>query len=341
MGTLEVLLGVSLVGTLTCYLLTGGADFGAGIWTLFAVGRNGQKQRALIDQAIGPIWEANHVWLIVAVTILFTAFPPAFSVIATSLHIPLSLMLLGIVLRGTAFAVRTHDITSREGRSSVSPLWRHLFAVSSIITPALLGISLGAVASGRLTAVASSGSFTERFVAPWLAAFPLSVGLLTTTLVAYLAAVYLLVESEDAELRNVFRRRAKAACVALMLTGAYALVQARHGAPEIYAGLGHTPVGPLAIVVTFGLHLAALVTLWKARDRAARSFAVAGAVMMLWGWALSQYPYLVEPNITIADAAPAETLRLLLMSLILGSIILFPLLYYLYRIFKGRVVFDA
>src|SRR6187551_3097191 len=100
MHALELILGASLVGALTCYLLTGGADFGAGIWTLFAVGRNGQKQRALIDQAIGPIWEANHVWLIVAVTILFTAFPPAFSVIATSLHIPLSLMLLGIVLRG-------------------------------------------------------------------------------------------------------------------------------------------------------------------------------------------------------------------------------------------------
>jgi cytochrome d ubiquinol oxidase subunit II len=135
---------------LTCYLLTGGADFGAGIWTLFAFGRSGQRQRALIDQAIGPIWEANHVWLIVAVTILFTAFPPAFALIATGLHIPLSLMLVGIVLRGTAFAVRTHDITSRDGSSSVSPIWRYLFAVSSIITPALLGISVGAVASGRL-----------------------------------------------------------------------------------------------------------------------------------------------------------------------------------------------
>ena len=83
MGTLEVLLGVSLVGTLTCYLLTGGADFGAGIWTLFAVGRNGQKQRALIDQAIGPIWEANHVWLILVIVLLFTAWPPAFAAMMT------------------------------------------------------------------------------------------------------------------------------------------------------------------------------------------------------------------------------------------------------------------
>src|SRR5687768_9106730 len=130
-GTLEILLGASLVGALTCYLLTGGADFGAGIWTLFAFGRSGQRQRALIDQAIGPIWEANHVWLIVAVTILFTAFPPAFAVIATGLHIPLSLMLVGIVLRGTAFAVRTHDITARADGSSETPeVWRYVFAGS-------------------------------------------------------------------------------------------------------------------------------------------------------------------------------------------------------------------
>src|SRR5678816_4123381 len=126
MGALEIVLGASLVGALTCYLLTGGADFGAGIWSLFALGRSGQKQRALIDQALGPIWEANHVWLIVAVTILFTAFPPAFALITTSLHIPLSLMLIGIVLRGTAFAVRTHDITARlDGSSSTPLIWRY------------------------------------------------------------------------------------------------------------------------------------------------------------------------------------------------------------------------
>ncbi len=120
MGALELMLGASLVGALTCYLLTGGADFGAGIWSFFALGRKGQKERALIDQAIGPIWEANHVWLIIAVTILFTAFPAAFALITTALHIPLTLMLLGIVLRGTAFAVRTHDITSSTDGSSTT-----------------------------------------------------------------------------------------------------------------------------------------------------------------------------------------------------------------------------
>jgi cytochrome d ubiquinol oxidase subunit II len=338
MGVLELFLGASLVGALTFYLLTGGADFGAGIWSLFAFGRDGQKQRALIDQAIGPIWEANHVWLIVAVTILFTAFPPAFAVIATGLHIPLSLMLVGIVLRGTAFAVRTHDITSRADGSSTTPvLWRYVFAGSSVITPALLGVSLGAVASGRLAEVSSAQSFTQRFVAPWLAPFPLSVGLLTTALVAYLAAVYLLVEARDPVLRTLFRRRALMSCGAVVLAGGVALWQAGRGAPEIYAGLRHTAMGPLAVMAAFVLHLAAFVALWKGRAWTARWCAITGAVVVLWGWALSQFPFLVEPHLTIAHAAPQPTLRVLMLSLLLGSVVLFPLLYYLYRIFKSRV----
>lgn len=339
MGALELFLGASLVGALTFYLLTGGADFGAGIWSLFAFGRNGQKQRALIDHAIGPIWEANHVWLIVAVTILFTAFPPAFAVIATGLHIPLSIMLLGIVLRGTAFAVRTHDITSRTDGSNTTPvIWRYVFAGSSVITPALLGVNLGAVASGRLAEVSSTASFSDRFVAPWLAPFPLSVGILTIVLVAYLAAVYLLVEARDPDLRTLFTRRAMISCGAVVLAAAVALWQARRGAPEIYAGLRHTMTGPLAVAVAFGLHLGAFVALWNARAWAARWCAVTGAVVMLWGWALSQFPFLVEPHLTIGNAAPAPTLHVLALSLLLGSMVLFPLLYYLYRIFKGRVL---
>ena len=339
----ELILGAALVGALTCYLLSGGADFGAGIWSVFAFGRNGRKQRDLIDRAIGPIWEANHVWLIVAVTILFTAFPAAFAVIATGLHIPLSLMLIGIVIRGTAFAVRTHDITSRtDGTSSTPEIWRFLFAGSSLVTPALLGVCLGAIASGRLTgAFGSSGSFMDRFITPWLSTFPLSVGLLTTALVAYLAAVYLLVECQEPELRELFKRRALAAGCMVFLLAAYALHEARNGAPEIYQGLRHTALGLAAILLTTALQAAALFTLWNDHDRAARRFAVGGAVLMLWGWAMSQFPYLVEPNVTIYDAAPPPTLRLLILSLAGGSVVLFPLLFYLYRLFKGRFLIDA
>ena len=339
----ELILGIALVGALTIYLLTGGADFGAGIWSLFAFGRKGQKQRALIDQAIGPIWEANHVWLIVAVTILFTAFPAAFAVITTALHIPLSMMLIGIVLRGTAFAVRTHDITARsDGTTETSDIWRYLFAGSSFITPALLGITLGAIASGRIHVdPQSSGSFTARFVAPWMAGFPLSIGLLTAILVAYLAALYLLVECRDTELRALFQRRALFTCCCMFLVAGLALYEARDGAPEIYRGLRHTGLGVLAISLTAALNTSALMALRHDYDRSARVFAAAGAVLMLWGWAFSQCPFMVEPDLTIYHAAPAPTLRLLLWSLACGSIVLFPLLFYLYRLFKGRSLMGA
>jgi len=336
---LENLIALTTLASLILYALLGGADFGAGVWDLFASNRRAARQRQIIGEAIGPIWEANHVWLIIAVTILFTAFPTAFALITTALHIPLTLMLLGIVLRGTAFAVRTHDITSQtDGSSGTLDIWHYLFAGSSMITPALLGISLGAVASGRLTAVSSPGSFMQRFVAPWLAPFPLSVGFLTLVLVAYLAATYLLVEAQELDLRKRFARRAIASCAAVLLAGGVVLWQARDGAPEIYAGLRHTPVGLIAILLASAFHLAALSALWHLRVRAARGCAIGGAVVMFWGWALSQYPFLVEPHLTIAHAAPPPTLRLLLISLVIGSLVLFPLLYYLYRIFKGRVL---
>ena len=339
MTTLELILGASLIGALTCYLLTGGADFGAGIWSLFALGKHSRRQGALIDQAIGPIWEANHVWLIIAVTILFTAFPAAFALITTTLHIPLTLMLVGIVLRGTAFAVRTHDIASSpHGRRTTPDIWRYVFAGSSAVTPALLGINLGAVASGQLPAVSSPGSFEQRFIAPWLAPFPLSVGLLTTTLVAYLAAVYLLIETRDVQLRDTFARRAMISCGAVLVAAGLALWFAREGAPEIYAGLRHTTLGLAAILVTVALHVAAFRALWNSHHAAARWCTVAGAVVMFWGWALSQFPFVVEPRLTIAQASPPQTLLALWISLVVGSFVLLPLLYYLYRIFKGRVL---
>lgn len=334
MFSLELILGGMLVGALTFYLLFGGADFGAGIWMAFAAGPTRRQQRALIDRAIGPIWEANHVWLIIAVTILFTAFPRAFAVISTRLHIPLTLMLIGIVLRGTAFAVRTHDISSRpDGYTAAPSVWHRVFALSSLFTPAMLGMVLGGIASGR--AAAPADTFVDTFISPWLAPFPLTVGLLTTALVAYLAAVYLLVESPDPPMNRLFRRRAVMSWCGVMGLGGLALAFARHGAPEIFHGLVGTAIGRSAIAVTVVVHLAGLWSLAAHRDSLARLLAAGGAVVMLWGWALSQFPFLVEPSVTIYDAAPPATLRILLFSLIGGSLVLFPFLLYLYRLFKG------
>jgi cytochrome d ubiquinol oxidase subunit II len=334
----ELMIAAMLVGALTFYLLFGGADFGAGIWTLFAMGRQGQPQRALIDQAIGPIWEANHVWLIIAVVILFTAFPPAFAMISVRLHIPLTVMLIGIVLRGTAFAIRTQDITSRPhaGVTGAPPIWHGIFAWSSLITPTMLGIILGAIASGR--ASGPTDTLRETFVDPWLAPFPIAVGLLTTTLVAYLASVYLILESREPAMSRLFRFRAMTSGLLVMIMGAIVLFLTHEGAPEIYQGLTKTGWGLATIVATSLVHLGALWALMTQRDLPARLLAAAGAAAILWGWALAQYPYLVEPSVTIHDAAPSGTLEVLLASLLLGSVVLFPFLFYLYGLFKGDVL---
>ena len=157
MLTLEFCIACVMLISLIIYMLTGGADFGGGIWDLFATGRRAKAQRSLIAHAIAPIWEANHVWLIVIVVLLFVAFPVAFAAISTALHVPLTLMLIGIVLRGTAFVFRTYDIQS----DTIHRRWSRLFAIASAITPVMLGITLGAVASGAIH-VDVCGKWTSR-----------------------------------------------------------------------------------------------------------------------------------------------------------------------------------
>src|SRR5690348_516461 len=208
--TIEIIIAGILLISLTFYVLLGGADFGAGVWVLMARGPLSQPQRDAIEKAIAPIWEANHVWLILVVTILFTAFPPAFARLTTVLHIPLAVMLVGIVLRGCAFAFHTnavpiHDPRRAPRHDAAHRFWEQVFGVSSLVTPVWLGMTIGAIASGRVRP--PTGSFMDSFVRPWLAAFPLSVGLLALALFAFLAAVYLAQDTVDVRLQEAFRLR--------------------------------------------------------------------------------------------------------------------------------------
>ena len=196
-----------ILAALVLYALLGGADFGGGIWDLLAWGPRKREQRALIEHAIGPIWEANHVWLILVVVVLFTAFPAAFAAVSIALFVPLVLLLLGIVLRGAAFTFRTYDRPD----DRVQARWGAIFSGSSVLAPLVLGVVVGALASGRLR-VAADGA--EPFA--WVAPFPLAVGLFAAALFAFLAATYLAVEAAG-PLREDFRRRALGAGVAVFL----------------------------------------------------------------------------------------------------------------------------
>jgi cytochrome bd ubiquinol oxidase subunit II len=338
---LETIIAGVMVGSLVLYALLGGADYGGGVWDLFAFGRRAREQRELIADAIGPVWEANHVWLILVVVVLFTAFPPAFAVIATALHIPITLLLIGIVLRGTAFTFRTYDVQ----RDDVQRRWSLVFSIASIITPILLGTILGATASGTIRV--ENHAVTSGYFSSWLAPFPLSVGFFALALFAFLAAVYLTVEAEQRELKHNetaprklsedFRLRAILAGVAVGLLALTVFILAGSGAPAVRAGISRTwwALGLHFFTAIFAV--SAFLTLLTRRYKLARMFAAGQVTLILLGWAFAQYPNLVEPDLNItAAAAPPITLELLLAALAAGALLLFPSYYYLIRVFKAE-----
>jgi cytochrome d ubiquinol oxidase subunit II len=330
---LATILAGAVMVSLNAYVLLGGADFGGGVWDLLASGPRRQRQRDLIAETIGPIWEANHVWLILVVVLLFTCFPAVYAQLSVALHIPLTLILVGIVLRGSAFTFRSYD----SQRDDVQRRWGRLFAGASLVTPIVLGVVVGAVASGAVR-VRPEGTFVQAFVAPWLRPFPLSVGLLALTLFAFLAAVYLTVEAPDSELKSDFRVRAIGAGLAVFLAAALALLLARGEARLVWDRL---LVSRWAAPFHFATGIAAvtaLVALGVRRWRLARIAAGAQVSCIVWGWGLAQYPYLLPPRLALDEAAaPAVTLRLVLWALVAGALVLFPSLYYLFRVFKARL----
>ncbi len=326
---LETIIAGVMIASLVLYALLGGADYGGGIWDLFAFGPRAREQRALIAEAISPVWEANHVWLILVIVILFTAFPPAFAAIATALHIPITLLLIGIVLRGTAFTFRTYDVQ----RDDVQRRWSLLFSIASIITPVLLGITLGAIASGTIRV--EDSVVTTGFLRSWLAPFPFAVGFFALALFAFLAAVYLTLETRERQLQEDFRLRAIVSGVAVGILALTVFVLAGTGAPTVRAGISRSWWALGLHVSTAVFAVGAFYALWIRRYRLARVCAAGQVTLILLGWAFAQFPHLVEPDITIfSAAAPRATLQLLLGALVLGALLLFPSYYYLFRIFK-------
>lgn len=332
--SLELANAALMLAALGIYVVLGGADFGAGVWDLLATGPRAKRQRDLLADAIAPIWEANHVWLIAVVVILFTAFPRAFAGIMTALHVPVTLALIGIVARGTSFVFRSYSPDDH----STQRRWSLVFSIASIITPVLLGITLATIASGRLHW--TDGVYTSGFFAPWLQPFPIATGLLTLGLFAHLAAVYACVEAKDRELRDDFRRRGLMSAIAVVIAAGAAWVLARVGAPELSRELSQSDwtwpiVGSAAFAAIIGIW-----SLWARAYATARAFAVVQSLLIIVGFGAALFPHLVVPHFTIENsAAPDVTLRLVLIAFSLGALILIPSLLFLMRTFKGRAAF--
>jgi cytochrome d ubiquinol oxidase subunit II len=314
-----------MVVALVIYGLTAGAYFGGGILDIVARGDRARQQRAAIEQAIAPIWEANHVWLILVLVLLFVAFPAAFAAISTWLFVPILLLVVGIVLRGAAFTFRTYDVHT----DAVQRRWGRVFSASSVLAPVMLGVIVGALARGDAVP-ADRGWFS------WASPFPLVTGGFAVALFAYLAAVYLTVETEGL-LQEDFRRRALWAGAAVFALAVATAALSAKEAPLVFSGLtGRWFSAPLqgatalAAITAFG----ALHGRWF---RLARMAAGAQVSLIVLGWAASQYPWLLVPDYTIASAAsPRVTLLLLLGAVGLGTVFLVPALWLLLRVFKGR-----
>lgn len=328
---LEIMVaGLALV-VLTAYTLLAGADFGGGVWDFFARGPRERQQHEAIASAMGPVWEANHVWLIFLIVILFSAFPVAFSALSVAFFIPFHLLLVGIILRGAAFVFRAH------GSEEAGPqrAWARAFGSASIITPVLLGMCLGAVSSGAIRIV--NGQVQADYVGAWLTPLSIICGALALALFAYLAATYLCVETQsDRELQEDFRRRTLisggvvVAIAAILLP--FLLIEAPHLAGQLFS-LKALPVIALGTLL-------ALLSLWAVLTRRfglARITAAGEVTMLLWGWALAQWPYIIYPDLTLAAAAaPDPTLGFILATAPVGALLLIPSLVFLFAVFKGR-----
>jgi cytochrome d ubiquinol oxidase subunit II len=328
---LELIVAICILLSLILYALSGGADFGGGMWDLLAIGPRAARQRQVIAEAVGPIWEANHVWLILVVVLLFTGFPRGFSVMMTALNIPVTAMLIGIVLRGAAFIFRKYDNQS----DAVQRRWSAVFGISCFFTPFFQGVIVGALATGQIHIV--NGQVSTGFFAGWLTLFALACGIFAVGLFAFVAATYLTVDTQDQpDLQSDFRRRALWSGLALAPIALLVFLAAKHGAPELYRRLTDW-WAPALLALTSLMAVVALFALWRRRFALARIAAISQVTLILVGWCLAQYPNLVTPDVTVNNThAPEITLRLLLLALAVGAMILFPALFLLFRIFKGK-----
>jgi cytochrome d ubiquinol oxidase subunit II len=314
---------VFILAGMAAYTVLAGADFGAGLWTLLAFGPDAQHVRDQARHAMGPVWEANHVWLIFVLVVCWTAYPVAFGSITSTLAAPLLIAAIGIIFRGAAYALRG------QGASRAA---ENLFAVSSVLTPFALGTAVGAIAIGRVPV----GNAAGNLVTSWLNPASVLVGALAVVFSGYLAAVYLAADSlryAEREVAAAFRRRALAAGLvsgALALAG---LLVMRH------SGLDLTRGAALAMVCLSGVAgLATLTLCWRSRFEAARLTAALAVAAVVVGWAVAQTPRLL-PGMTVTQAAAGRsTLVSLIIAVACGSVILIPSLALLFTLFlRGRL----
>jgi cytochrome bd ubiquinol oxidase subunit II len=316
------------------YLLLAGADFGAGILELFSSPRSKIITRKLMYRIMGPIWEANHMWLIISIVILFVGFPAVYTSVSVYLHIPLVLMLIGIIARGTAFSFRNYDAVKDE----MQLVYSRIFVYASILTPLFLGTVAGAIVSGKIDPAATS--FTAAYLNDWLDWFPLSVGLFTVCICGFLASVYLIGESDSEEQRRLFFKRTGNMNTGAFISGALVLIAARMENIPVYQSLFGNPVSTTAIISA----LLSLVLFWylvyKRKPGLLRVLAAFQLTMIFVAVSYSHYPNIIlfkdGSSISLNEPGDNHTINILGWALLIGSIFILPAVFYLIYSFTER-----
>jgi cytochrome d ubiquinol oxidase subunit II len=325
--------GTALIG-LMAYAVLGGADFGGGVWDLFATGPRKRAQREAIAHAMGPVWEANHVWLIFVIVVLFTCFPYGYAPLGVALFLPFHLALAGIMLRGAAFVFRAYGRTTGTfpGEPPASR-WGTVFGIASVISPFLLGLAFGVVTEGGVR-IDGAGNVQSMSFPYWLSPYAVGCGLLALSTCAYLAAVYLTVET-DGELREDFRLRAILSGTTTAGLALLVLVFAWLQADWFFRQLISPRCWPV-LAAGVACFAASAWAVFGRRYRLSRVFAAGEIVLLLLGWGLAQQPYLVYPDVTLQQAAaPAPTIAFMLATLPFGALLLIPSLWLLFHVFKA------
>lgn len=318
--------GVLLLAVVA-YAVFGGADFGAGFWDLVAGGdRRGEKPRAVIERAIGPVWEANHVWLIFIFVVLWTGFSEAYASIWLTLFVPLTIAALGIVLRGSGFAFRKVVTRLRYQR-----IFGGAFAIPSLIVPFCMGAVVGAIASGRVPAGGVAGDPVDS----WLNPTSIMAGVLAVTVAAYLASVYLVVDAArvaDDEMVAYFRRRAIGTAIVAGVVAVVGIFVLRSDARYVYDGLLSRAWPFVILSVVFGL--TSLVLLVRhSHTHLTRITAVLAVAMIIVSWGVAQWDFILPETLTIEQAsAPSGTLGALVVAVVLAVLLVGPAFIWLYRL---------
>lgn len=326
-----------LWASICLYLILGGADFGAGIIELFSGKKNEQNVKQQMYKAIGPIWEANHMWLIIAIVILFVGFPVIYASVSTYLHIPLAIMLLGIIARGTAFTFRHYDAVKDDWQN----LYNKIFRISSVVTPFFLGIIAASTVSGAIDN--RSNDFLSAYIFSWFNFFSLSVGAFTVAICAYLAAIFVIGETTNALQRNYFTLKAKEAILLVVIAGALVFTSAYFSGIPLFSWIFGGAIGIIAILLASLSLFTLFLNFNKGRPNLLRMLAGFQVVMILVAASYSHYPNIIlfkdgSYLSLIEHSGTEKTMQSLGWALLLGSVFILPFLVYLIYSFKTKKI---